>query len=69
MTVFNDFVDGLQMFFFGIWLWMGKTIMGWQYVDVYAPGNDKDPEAKVMGVTFANDEKYINKVADIELEG
>lgn len=43
-------------------------IMGWagsklfQYMDMYVP------KKNVEGITFTNNEKYLNKVSEIELE-
>jgi len=41
-----------------IFLWLGSKLF--KYVDIYAPDNN------VIGITFSNNEDYINKVTNIE---
>ena len=49
----------IRGYIFQTWAWFGHKVFGWHYIDVYAPNE------VVVGITFSNDEKYIDKVGDI----
>jgi hypothetical protein len=41
-----------------IFLWLGSKLF--KYVDIYSPDNN------VIGITFSNNEDYIEKISNIE---
>jgi hypothetical protein len=44
---------------FQVFIWLGSKL--WTYVDICSP----DQEV-VKGITFSNDEDYINKISEVE---
>lgn len=46
-----------------LFLWLGtKLFVG---IDIYAPGDD---DADVIAITFSNDDNYLSKIGEIELD-
>jgi hypothetical protein len=48
-----------------LWLWIGTKLLGYPFVDVYAPGDGTDNP--VQAITFSYNELYIKAIADVEV--
>lgn len=54
----SKIVDVIRVWILGVWMWIGCQILGFQWVDIYAPKDE------VVGVTFSFSEEYINKISN-----
>jgi hypothetical protein len=55
------------MIWMKILVWIAFKKLGFEYMDVYAPGSEVDDDAEIVGITFTTDVHFVNAVSEIEL--